>query len=39
MKNSFENYLDSLILENYVVEEAMNYSLLARSKRLRPLYY
>ncbi len=37
MKNSFENYLDSLILENYVVEEAMNYSLLARSKRLRPL--
>lgn len=37
MKNSFENYLDTLILENYVVEEAMNYSLLARSKRLRPL--
>ncbi len=37
MKNSFENYLESLIKENYVVEEAMNYSLLARSKRLRPL--
>ena len=37
MKNSFEDYLKSLISENYIVEEAMNYSLLARSKRLRPL--
>ena len=37
MKNNFESYLHSLISENYIVEEAMNYSLLARSKRLRPL--
>ncbi|MGI6608174.1 MAG: polyprenyl synthetase family protein [Erysipelotrichaceae bacterium] len=36
MKCHFENYLQSLITENYIVEEAMNYSLLARSKRLRP---
>lgn len=36
MKCRFEEYLKSLISENYVVEEAMNYSLLARSKRLRP---
>lgn len=37
MKNNFENYLNTLIKENYIVEQAMNYSLLARSKRLRPL--
>ncbi|NLZ75249.1 MAG: polyprenyl synthetase family protein [Erysipelotrichia bacterium] len=37
MRNNFENYLKSLISENYIVEEAMNYSLLAKSKRLRPL--
>ncbi len=36
-KEEFEAYLSSLIAEDYVVEKAMNYSLLARSKRLRPL--
>ncbi len=36
-KDEFEKYLSTVIKENYVVEQAMNYSLLARSKRLRPL--
>ncbi len=37
MSNSFEKYLSELIRPQYVVHEAMNYSLLARSKRIRPL--
>lgn len=36
-KTDFEKYLSNLIKEDYIVEKAMNYSLLARSKRLRPL--
>ncbi|MBO4217893.1 MAG: polyprenyl synthetase family protein [Erysipelotrichaceae bacterium] len=37
MTVSFEEYLHSCIQEDYIVEKAMNYSLLARSKRIRPL--
>ncbi|MCR5067026.1 MAG: polyprenyl synthetase family protein [Erysipelotrichaceae bacterium] len=37
MSRSFEGYLDSLISRDYVVHEAMKYSLMARSKRIRPL--
>ena len=36
-KENFENYLSSLIQQDYIVEKSMNYSLLAKSKRLRPL--
>ncbi|MGN1398388.1 MAG: polyprenyl synthetase family protein [Erysipelotrichaceae bacterium] len=36
-KTGFEAYLAELISESYVVEKSMNYSLLAKSKRLRPL--
>lgn len=36
-KIDFENYLSNLIKEDYIVEKAMNYSLLARCKRIRPL--
>ena len=34
---NFENYLCSIIQQDYIVEKSMNYSLLAKSKRLRPL--
>ena len=37
MSRSFEEYLDSLINKDYVVHDAMKYSLMARSKRIRPL--
>ncbi|MBQ6654136.1 MAG: polyprenyl synthetase family protein [Erysipelotrichaceae bacterium] len=37
MSRNFEEYLGSLIKPQYVVEEAMRYSLMARSKRIRPL--
>lgn len=36
-KDIFEKYLDSLLKEQYIVEKAMNYSLLAPGKRIRPL--
>ena len=36
-KENFENYLSSIIQQDYIVEKSMNYSLLAKSKRLRPL--
>lgn len=36
-KENFENYLSSIIQQEYIVEKSMNYSLLAKSKRLRPL--
>ena len=36
-KENFENYLCSIIQQDYIVEKSMNYSLLAKSKRLRPL--
>ncbi len=36
-KDHFEKYLSTVINDDYIVEQAMNYSLLARSKRLRPL--
>ena len=36
-KENFENYLSSLIQQDYIVEKSMKYSLLAKSKRLRPL--
>ena len=37
MNSKFERYLEGLIREEYIVHQAMNYSLLARSKRIRPL--
>ncbi len=37
MNSNFVEYLNQLIKPEYVVHEAMNYSLLARSKRIRPL--
>ncbi len=36
-KEYFENYIATLFESDYVVKEAMNYSFLAKSKRLRPL--
>ena len=36
-KENFENYLSSIIQQDHIVEKSMNYSLLAKSKRLRPL--
>jgi len=36
-KDEFETYLSQLFEEDYVVKKAMNYSLLAKSKRVRPL--
>lgn len=36
-KENFENYLSSIIQQDYIVEKSMNYSLLAKSKRLRPM--
>ena len=36
-KENFENYLSSIIQQDYIVEKSMNYSLLAKSKRVRPL--
>lgn len=37
MKQLFDQYISTLIENNYRVDEAMNYSLLAKSKRLRPV--
>lgn len=37
MKQEFENYLSSLIENDLIVKQAMNYSLLAGGKRVRPL--
>ncbi|MBQ7223311.1 MAG: polyprenyl synthetase family protein [Erysipelotrichaceae bacterium] len=36
-RQSFENYLATLISENNSVDEAMNYALLGGGKRIRPL--
>lgn len=37
IKDTFEQYISTIITNDYVVKEAMNYSYLADSKRLRPL--
>lgn len=37
MKELFENYIQQVVSNDTIVAQAMNYSLLAKSKRLRPV--